>query len=68
MSTHNICFYGGISKIIPYLSPNFPLICSTALYIERLFKLGKNMLRMVSSKLRCKKKCLAFISFKKKEV
>ena len=28
MSTHNICFYGEISKIITYLSPN-TLICST---------------------------------------
>ena len=31
MSTHNICFHGEISKIIPYLSPNIYLICSTDL-------------------------------------
>ena len=29
MSTHNICFYGEIIKIIPQLSPNTHLICST---------------------------------------
>ena len=29
MSTHNIGFCGEISKIIPELSPNTPLICST---------------------------------------
>ena len=31
MSTHNIRFYGEISKIIPKLSPNTLLICSTVL-------------------------------------
>ena len=31
MSTHNICFYGEIMKIISKLSQNTPLICSTAL-------------------------------------
>ena len=31
MSTHNICFYGEISKIIPWLSPNTLLICFIAL-------------------------------------
>ena len=31
MSTHYICFYGEISKIIPKLSPNTLLICSTEL-------------------------------------
>ena len=30
MSTHNICFYGEISKIIPSLSQNTLCICSTA--------------------------------------
>ena len=29
MSTHNICFYGEIMKIIPKLSSNTFLICST---------------------------------------
>ena len=29
MSTHNICFYKEIWKIIPKLSPNTLLICST---------------------------------------
>ena len=29
MNTHNICFYGEISKIIPSLSPNTHLFCST---------------------------------------
>ena len=29
MSTHNICFYGEITKIIPKLSSNTLLICST---------------------------------------
>ena len=29
MRTHNICFYGEISKIIPKLSSNTLLICST---------------------------------------
>ena len=29
MSTHNICFYGEIMKIIPKLSSNTLLICST---------------------------------------
>ena len=29
MSTHNICFYGEMRKIIPKLSPNTQLICST---------------------------------------
>ena len=29
MSTHDICFYGEISKIIPKLSPNTLFICST---------------------------------------
>ena len=28
MSTHNLCFYGEISKIIPELSSNTHLICS----------------------------------------
>ena len=31
MSTHNICFYGEISKIIPQLSSNTLLICSSGL-------------------------------------
>ena len=31
MSTHNIRFYGEIKKIIPKLSPNTLLICSTGL-------------------------------------
>ena len=30
MSTHNICFYQEIMKIVPYLSPNTHLFCSTA--------------------------------------
>ena len=29
MSTHNICFYGELTKIILELSPNTHLICST---------------------------------------
>ena len=29
MSTHNICFHGEITKIIPKLSSNTLLICST---------------------------------------
>ena len=29
VGTHNMCFYGEISKIILYLSPNTHLICST---------------------------------------
>ena len=29
MSTHNVCFYGELSKIIFQLSPNTLLICST---------------------------------------
>ena len=33
MSTHNVCFYGEkISKIIPQLSPNTHLICSTGFF------------------------------------
>ena len=32
MNTHNICFYGEIGKIIPKLSQNTLLICSTASY------------------------------------
>ena len=31
MSTHNICFYGEITKIIPKLSSNTLLICSNDL-------------------------------------
>ena len=31
MSVHNICFYGGITKNIPKLSPNILLICSVVL-------------------------------------
>ena len=33
MSTHNICFYGEISKIIPQLSPN------TSVLLEVIIKL-----------------------------
>ena len=29
MNTHNICFYGEISKVIPQLSPNTLLVCSS---------------------------------------
>ena len=29
MSTHNVCFYGEIGKIIPKLSSSTLLICST---------------------------------------
>ena len=29
MNTHNICFYGEITKIIPKLSSDTLLICST---------------------------------------
>ena len=29
MGTHNICFYGEISKIIPYLSSNTHFTCFT---------------------------------------
>ena len=31
MSTHTICFYGEIRKIIPELSPNIPLILTILL-------------------------------------
>ena len=31
MGTHNICFYGEISKIVPQLSPNTLLICSSGM-------------------------------------
>ena len=30
MSTHSICFYGEMWKVIPKLSSNTLLICSTA--------------------------------------
>ena len=33
MNTHNICFYGEISKIIPYLSPNTLLICCIGSFV-----------------------------------
>ena len=33
MSTHNICFYGELMKIILYLKKNTHLICSTAKHI-----------------------------------
>ena len=32
MSTHNICFYGEITKIIPKLSPNIPVIICNAVF------------------------------------
>ena len=32
MSTHNICFYGEITKIISKLASNTLLICSTGTY------------------------------------
>ena len=43
MSTHNICFYGEITKIIPKFSSNTLLICSSESIIlftvtKRLFK------------------------------
>ena len=38
MSTHNICFYGEISKIIPKLSPNTLLICSSVFI--KIYKLN----------------------------
>ena len=34
MSTHNICFYGELTKIILELSPNTLLICSTDILVE----------------------------------
>ena len=34
MSTHNICFYGEICKIIPELSSNTLLICSTVISLH----------------------------------
>ena len=38
MRTHNICFYGEIMKIIPKLSSNTLLICSTGLHcLPKLF-------------------------------
>ena len=32
MSTHNICFYRELMKIILHLSSNTPLICSTVIF------------------------------------
>ena len=34
MSTHNICFYGKLTKIIPKLSSNTLLICYTTAVIK----------------------------------
>ena len=45
MSTHNICFYGEIMKIIPKISQNTPLICSTEFIMvlcSRIKYLGYN--------------------------
>ena len=32
MNTHNLCFYGELMKIIPQLSSNAHLICSSVSY------------------------------------
>ena len=48
MSAHNICFYGEISKIIPYLSPNTTTICSTeAVLRDSLLKLDRIVLNKI---------------------
>ena len=36
MSTHNICFYGELTKTILQLSSNTPLICSTAAFSSQI--------------------------------
>ena len=37
MSTHNICFYGEIWKIVPKLSSNTHLICSSEIDFFSMF-------------------------------
>ena len=52
MGTHNIRFYGEISKIIPELSPNTHLICSdlTQLSLQRGLALVGFVMLWLSSK------------------
>ena len=48
MSTHNICFYGEIRKIIPELSPNTPpllfLLLSCIKFIGKLLSMSINLM------------------------
>ena len=39
MSTHNICFYGELTKIILELLSNTLLICSTGYYLKHATKM-----------------------------
>ena len=41
MSTHNICFYGELEKIIPELSPNTSLNKSSVIPVQRQKKKKK---------------------------
>ena len=55
MSSHNICFYGEIAIIIPELSLNTLLICSTVLYLRNYYVLsmllGNQMYCLLASAL-----------------
>ena len=41
MNTHNICFYGELTKIVLELSSNILLVCSTVMMIDCLKYLSK---------------------------
>ena len=46
MSTHNICFYGELWKIIPKVSSDTPLICSTG-YLKKIAVITQWLYRRV---------------------
>ena len=55
MSTHNICFYGELMKIILQLSSNTNLICSSDryMYCEHDYYRYMNCMKLISGAIEC---------------
>ena len=64
MSTHNICFYGEITKIIRKLSSNTLLFCSTVLFMGIRRSLCKGNLLLSLPYIRRRKFKIAVIILK----
>ena len=63
MSTHNICFYGELTKIILQLSSNTLLICSSAYLSTFLLFHGGGSVKMMIFNGYFKQSCTCFKSY-----
>ena len=67
MSTHNICFYGELTKIILELSSNTLLVCYTGTLLEKGFKYFEKQEVFLKinvdfeAKTRCERNCVIIL-------